>query len=258
MRASRQHGLGQWRRTVCQHFDKPDAQGFRCVDQAAGIQQALGLAGADEIGQQFYVVQRVDETKLGRGNPETCPIGRNPQVACQCQSASAADAIALDEGNGGKRQARKVVLDRIDRPLVRLTPGGVVLVREQLANIGTRAENAAVGRTQDQESRTIVLDGLREQIGHGLPHRQVQGIALVRPIDQQMRGRPVEFEAQAQAGFSAMKWSAIALRVVTQTPSCWRTCLKNSSSAQMRPGRPMMRRCRPRLIILGWPSAPSR
>ena len=67
-------------------------------------------------------------------------------------------------------------------------------------------------------------------------------------------GRHVEAAEQAAHG----RRPAMSRLSATQTPSCPCAWSRKRSSQPMRPGRPMILRCTPRLIIFGAPSTPSR
>ena len=134
------------------------------------------------------------------------------------------------------------MLSASDRGLVGGTPGGVIRAFEQLPNVGAGAEDAGLGGLQDEQPHIGVVHRLPEQVRQPVPHRLGEGVTLRGPVDQQPGDHALPLQPQAHAGETFAKCCAISWRVAIHTSGFERTCFRNSSSAQMRPGRPIMRR----------------
>src|SRR5690606_2008821 len=106
---------------------------------------------------------------------------------------------------------------------------------------GTRAFLVARGNRVFQINTDLIGTG-----GHGL------GVTLRARArhEQQAAARVVDRSAHGAPTWEA-KCSAIWRRVAYQVPGFCATYCRNFSNAPMRPGRPMMRRCRPSDITLG-------
>ena len=54
-------------------INQPDSQRLVSIKQHAGIEHPLGLSGTDQIDQQLGIVQRIDQSQLGRRDPQPRP-----------------------------------------------------------------------------------------------------------------------------------------------------------------------------------------
>ncbi len=54
---------------------------LRSIDQHRTVQQSFGLPRPDQIDQQLGIVQRIDQTQIGGGDPETGAGRGNANVA---------------------------------------------------------------------------------------------------------------------------------------------------------------------------------
>ena len=191
--------------TVGDHLDQPDPAGLIGIDQRPGIKDALGLPRSDQVGQQLHIVERVDQSQLGRGNSEAGIARRDTQVTGKRKPASPTDTVPFDEGDGGQRQgAQAHTAHAIDGRLVRSTPGRVVLVRQQFPDIRPGTERPAFGSADDHQAQVRIAGSPFEQFRHGLPHRHVEGVAFVGPVDQQVRDRAPSISRRTLA-ISALK-----------------------------------------------------
>ena len=244
---------------ICKRRDQPDFFRLSGRDQGRRIEQSLRLRRANQIDQQLGVMQRIDKTQLGRRNTKACGWPGDAEIARHRKAATAADTIAVNNCDGWLGCAGQCVLQLVDRSLIGGAPCRVLRACAEFGNVRACTKGAVpLARMHDHHADGVISHRVSEQQGEEIPHLLIKSITLVGPVNDQMRNFPVFVQVQGHAGSTTARCFAIWCRVVIQTSECLRTCWKNSSSAQIRPGLPIIRKCSPRLIILGLPSSPSR
>ena len=144
-------------------------------------------------------MQRINEAQFCRSNPETRARRCNPQIASKRKAAAPANAIPLDHGDGRQAEAGQFILGTVDRRLIGAAPSGIIFVSQQFLNVRASTKSARAGRADNHQFDIMIGARLLQQGRDGLPHFQIEGIAHICAVNQQMCGPILNFQPYTHA-----------------------------------------------------------
>ena len=143
----------------------------------------------------------------GRRDAEAARAAAEAQIAGNGDLDPAADAIAVDRGNGRLGAVRQRAGRAVDRVHVGQRRVAIAEALVELAYVGPGGEGRAVDAAHDNDLDRRIGLGLRHQRRDRLPHLQVERIALLRPVENEMGNGPDGLEADMAAGPRIRSWA---------------------------------------------------
>ena len=158
------------------------------------VEHPAGLGHPHQLGQAPVGpgAGQDPEVQLGLGEPG--PGGGDPEVAGHGQLAAAAQGRPVDGGDGRP----PVGLEPLEEPDVDAHEGVVGVAGDEFADVGAGDEHPRRGRVEDQDGPLpgVVGEDLVESLGGG----QVDGVALVGPVEADQEGVTAPFHRQRPSG----------------------------------------------------------
>src|SRR5216683_1334028 len=157
-------------------IDQPHALRFWRGEMARGEEDLLGVGRADEIDQLLDAAPAISQPQPRRRDAEARILRGDAQIAAQRDAESAADAEAVDHGDG--RLAH--LLQRRQRAL-----GDLVVLRDafgrgalllELRDVGAGDERLVAGAPEDDDADIGIAREMVEDDRHRLPHVQRQRV----------------------------------------------------------------------------------
>ena len=144
---------------------------------------SLVLRRPDGVDEALQAGIAVAQPQLGGGEGEARALRAEAQVAADGEVEPAADAIALDGGDGRFREGAERRIEALADGIValdRLAGGALVL---ELGDVGARHERLAAGPGDHQHAHVVVPGELLEDARAGLPHLQRYGVVPRRIVE---------------------------------------------------------------------------
>ena len=169
-----------------QPVDQPNAERFVGIDVAGGKHQILRRGGADDTDQPLNRMKRIAERQLGGRHAEFRFGGAEPQIAHRRQIEPAADAVAVDHGDGRFGKLQNAVIDDFDALVVMGDGLGRSAFLVELGNIGARHEGFAARAAEDKDPDILVGLEIGEDRFDRIPHVQRYRVMAFRVVENHM------------------------------------------------------------------------
>ena len=159
-----------------------DALGLVGLDVAAGVDELLGHAGADQTGQTLGAAEAGGDAQTHLGLTEDGALGADADVTAHRQLVASAQGEAVDGGDDGDGQG----LDLAEDIVALLAKGGALGLGQgaHLADVGTGHEAALTGAGDDQAADGVHVQGVDGGV-QLLQHGAVQGVEGLGTVDGQ-------------------------------------------------------------------------
>jgi hypothetical protein len=171
------------------------------VEQAGPQQHVEGARPPEVRHEQRGGVRRQAVAQRPRDrHPEPRRLRGDPQVARRGEGEPAADAVAVDGGDGGHRGVLQPA-QHPGHPLLVRHARGAVEARE-LGDVGAGDERPPTGPAQHEHPDVRVGVGLLAGVGHALVHRERQGVVGLGPVERDTQDGAVLLDEEIAHAYS--------------------------------------------------------
>ena len=148
---------------------------------------SLASRRADQAHQPLDGVEAVDDAESARRDPELAGVRREPQVTRHRGRDRPAHAVAVDHRHRRLGAGLHRVGRRRRAGVVGLGRGAVLPVLPELGDVGPRGECLLARPAEHDRADSRVADQALHHPGQRAPHREVEGVPHVRPVEHDGR-----------------------------------------------------------------------
>src|SRR5581483_6312063 len=157
------------------------------VEHAGGEEDVLRPRGADQAHQPLHRVEAVDDAEPRGGDAELRGVGREAEVARHRRGHRPAHAVAVDHRHGRLGARLDGVVRARGAGVVRLGARTVPPVLPELRDVGSGGERLLPRAAEDDRADLRVPPEVLDDRRQPRPHRQVEGVPDVRPVEDDRR-----------------------------------------------------------------------
>ena len=163
------------------------------VEGPAGQRVELVVAGAQKIAHRLRDAAAGKHLEVDLAEPHLRVLGGDGEVAGLDDGERAAEAVAVDHGDGRLGKEAQRAPAPFDRDPRRAVVGGriVAQVHEEFLEVHAGAEGLAGARDHEHAAARVVAQPL-ERVGHLLAENRVHRVALFGPVERERRHPVVE------------------------------------------------------------------